>query len=74
VFVGIDAMVFIQIILTLCLYRNKETKLEETLKIREKSLTEQRKSRIEMETYCNKLEAKNTELEFMLKTLQRSIE
>jgi flagellar motility protein MotE (MotC chaperone) len=33
--------------------RNKETKLkklEETLKIREKSLTEQRKSRIEMET------------------------
>jgi hypothetical protein len=27
-----------------------------------------------METYCNKLEAKNTELEFMVKTLQRSIE
>jgi hypothetical protein len=57
--------------------RNKETKLnklEETLKIREKSLTEQRKSRIKMETYCNKLEAKNTELELMIKTLQRSIE
>jgi hypothetical protein len=48
--------------------------LAETLKIREKSLTEQMKSRIEMETYCNKLEAKNTELEFMVKTLQRSIE
>ena len=27
-----------------------------------------------METYCNKLEAKNTELELMVKTLQRSIE
>ena len=27
-----------------------------------------------METYCNKLEAKNTELELMIKTLQRSIE
>ena len=27
-----------------------------------------------METYCNKLEAKNTELEFMVKTLQSSIE
>ena len=57
--------------------RNKETKLkklEETLKIREKSLTEQRKRRIEMETYCNKLEAKNTELELMVKTLKRRIE
>ena len=27
-----------------------------------------------METYCNKLEAKNTELELMVKTLQGSIE
>jgi hypothetical protein len=27
-----------------------------------------------METYCNKLEAKNTELELLVKTLQRSIE
>ena len=27
-----------------------------------------------METYCNKLEAKNTELELMVKTLQLSIE
>jgi hypothetical protein len=27
-----------------------------------------------METYCNKLEAKNTELELMVKTLQSSIE
>jgi hypothetical protein len=57
--------------------RNKETKLkklEETLKIREKSLTEQRKRRIEMETYCNKLEAKNTELELLVTTLQSSIE
>ena len=57
--------------------RSKETKLkklQETLKIREKSLTEQRKSRIEMETYCNKLEAKNTELELLVKKLQRSLE
>ena len=27
-----------------------------------------------METYCNKLDAKNTELELLVKTLQRSIE
>ena len=27
-----------------------------------------------METYCNKLEAKNTQLELMVKTLQSSIE
>jgi hypothetical protein len=64
VFIGIDAMVF----------KTKLKKIEETLKIREKSLTEQRKSRIEMETYCNKLEAKNTELELLVKTLQRRIE
>jgi hypothetical protein len=32
------------------------------------------KSRIEMETYCNKLEAKNTKLELLVNTLQRSIE
>jgi hypothetical protein len=47
-------------------FRGEELKkLEETFKIREKSLTEQRKSRIEMETYCNKLEAKNTGVMFI---------
>ena len=57
--------------------RSKETKLkkwEEELKLKDKIHNEQNKERLKLETYCKKLEARNNELELMIKTLQNRCE
>ena len=53
---------------------NKLKKMEEQLKIKERSLEDTNKDKVKLEHYIKTLEARNNELEMTVKTLQRRID